>query len=1149
METANPSLSVLSREEKLSLLRRLDGSGAPPEARPMAEPQREDERPDGRREYPASVAQRRLWFLERLEPGAGHNNIFRAVRVVGPLDREALGRAVAGLARRHDAFRTRFAEAEGEPVQVVEPASRVASPLRSVALAGLDPEAREGALQALARSEAAAPFDLARAPLARFTLVELGAEEAALLVTIHHAVADGWSLAIVFRELSELYRAEAEGVPGGLPAAPVIYGEHARGQRERLSGDGLAAELAHWKAELAGAPEVLDLPTDRPRPALATFRGGVVPFELPAEATEALRRLAREERTTPFAALLAAFAAVLGRWSGQDDLLLGVPVAGRPEPELEGIVGFFANTLVVRAELHGRPTFRELLRRARARTLAALAHQEVPFEHLVEELRPRRDLSRNPLYQAMFALQTMPRAALSLGQARAEPLAVERGLAKVDLTLDLAERDGRLLGYLEHNLDLFDRTTATRQAAHVRRLSEAAAANPDGPLDEVELLTPAERHLLLHEAQGPAQALPAGETVDALIRRRAAADPDRPAVRSAAGSWTYGQLRRAAGRVARELGARGIGAGDRVAIRAGRSREAVAAFLGVLEAGCAYVPLDPEYPEERLAFMLRDSGARALLSGPVPEAAREITGALAAAAGEGIALLDLDADRLADAGGPEPPAETPARRHPAQAAYVLYTSGTTGRPKGVVISHRALLNHALAAAEAYELGPGDRVLQFASTSFDIAGEEIYPSLLAGASLTLRPEGVTPSPAELAAFVAEHRLSVVNVPTPLWHEWVAELAEGHAAPPPCLRLVVVGTEGALPEPLARWRAALERLGHPDRPRWVNAYGPTEGTITATAYGPARGEGERLARVPVGRPLANVRAHVLDRGFRPAPLGVPGELCLGGPGLAWGYLGRPAATAAAFVPDSLIDPAGPAGAPGSRLYRTGDRARRRTDGEIEFLGRTDHQVKVRGFRIELGEIEAVLAAHPGVREAVVEAREAGPGDRRLVAYAVEEGPGGAPPEALREHLAGRLPAYMVPSAFVHLSRLPLTPAGKVDRRALPEPEWAARGAGFAPPRGPVEELLAGIWAEVLGREEVGARDDFFDLGGHSLLAARVVARIRDRMGVEVPLRRLFEARTVEALARDVAALRQGGGLAAPPPIRRRGRRGELPASFAQ
>ncbi|HEX6200068.1 MAG TPA: condensation domain-containing protein, partial [Thermoanaerobaculia bacterium] len=783
METATPSLAGLSREEKLALLRRLAGGGAGQQARPAGEARAADERPDGPREYPASFAQRRLWFLERLAPeDAAHNNIFRAVRLAGPLDREALGRALAGLVRRHDALRTRFAEAEGEPVQVVEPAAAAtAAPLRRVALAELDPEAREEALQALARAEAATPFDLARAPLARFTLVELGADAAALLVTLHHAVADGWSLAIVFRELSELYRAEAEGAPAKLPTLPVTYGAHARGQRQRLSGDGLAAELEHWKAELAGAPEVLDLPTDRPRPALATFRGGTAPFELPAPAAEALRRLAREERATPFAALLASFAAVLRRWSGQDDLLLGVPVAGRPEPELEGVVGFFANTLVVRAELHGRPTFRELLRRARRRTLAALAHQEVPFEHLVEELRPRRDLSRNPLFQAMFALQTMPRAALSLGAARIEPLAVERGLAKVDLTLDLVERDGRLLGYLEHNLDLFDRTTATRLAAHVRRLVEAVAADPDRPLDEVELLTPAERHLLLPEGRGPARALPAGDTVDALIRRRAAADPDRPAVQSGGGSWTYGQLRRAAGRVARELAARGLAPGDRVAVRAGRSREAVAAFLGVLEAGCAYVPLDPEYPEERLAFMLRDSGARVLVSGPLPETARGRTGELAAAAGEGIAFVTLDADGLADAGGPEAPEAPDARHHPEQAAYVLYTSGTTGRPKGVVIPHGALLNHALAAAEAYGLGPQDRVLQFASTSFDIAGEEIFPTLLSGAALTLRPEGVAPSPAELAAFVAEHRLSVVNVPTPLWHEWVAELADGHAAP--------------------------------------------------------------------------------------------------------------------------------------------------------------------------------------------------------------------------------------------------------------------------------------------------------------------------------------------------------------------------------
>jgi amino acid adenylation domain-containing protein len=1144
------SLQGMTREEKLALLRRLreeePGRGAGVAGRAAAAGPVPAPGPAEPVRYPVSFAQRRLWFLDQLDPESSHNTIFRAVRLSGPLDEEALARAVDALVERHGALRTRFEPTEGDPVQVVETPEVIGRVTRRVDLSRVPADEREEALRRLAHGEAVLPFDLARAPLLRVVLVDLdpAAAERALLVGVHHIVADGWSLAVFFRELSELYATEVERREPALPALEVTYGEIARAQRARLDGAGLERQMAFWRGELDGAPDVLDLPTDRPRPALGTFRGSTVPVELSIEGTAAVERLAREERATPFMLLLAAFAAVLGRWSRQRDVLVGVPIAGRDAAEAERVIGLFANTLVVRAELDGdgAPTFRDLVRRVRRRTLSALGHQETPFENLVEELVPTRDLSRNPLFQAMFALQNMPPAALSLGAARVAPIAVQRGLAKVDLTLDVRKTDGAdgaFRGYLEYNTDLFDRATAERLARHFRTLTEAFTGTPDRPLAAHEMAEAAERETLLAEGGGAILPAPAGATVDSLFRAAAAERPGHPAVETADGSWSFRELRAGARRVAEALAGRGLSPGDRVGVLASRSPEALAAFLGVLEAGGAYVPLDPEYPADRLAYMLEDSGARLLLAG-----SRAIDVDL-----PGVERVSLDRDALfagVEAGAEgAPPVRAPEPERP---AYVIYTSGTTGKPKGVVIPHRALVSHATGILDEYRLTGDDRVYQFAATSFDIAGEEIYPSLAAGATLHLRPEGVTPSPEELVRTVAERGLSVVNVPTPLWHEWVGELAAGNAVPPPCLRLVVVGTEGALPERLAAWREALSGLGlsaeGEDRPRWVNAYGPTEGTITATTFSPGPDTPRRLHRVPIGRPIANVRAEVLAPAGRLAGLGVPGELCLGGANLALGYLGKPAATAAVFVPDPY------GGGAGARLYRTGDLVRQRPGGTIEFLGRTDDQVKVRGFRIEPAEVEAALDAHPVLREVAVVPVEAGPGDTRLVAYVVPEVPPGPADDDVRSFLGRRLPSYMIPAAFVTLDALPMTPAGKIDRKALPRPDWSGAAEGSVAPRGPLEELIAAVWSEVLevGMERVGVRDDFFRLGGHSLLATRVVSRLRDRLGVEVPLRRLFEAPTVEGLARVVAELRRGES-AALPPIVPRDPAAEVPASFAQ
>ena len=1147
-------LAGLSRAEKLALLRRLA--------------QEESARGgDGAGRDPASFAQRRLWFLDRLEPGGSHNTIFRAVRLRGRLDRQALGEALRRIVERHEALRTRFEEADGEPVQVIEPAADRRAILARVDLARLPAAERERRVAELARAEAAAPFDLGRAPLARFTLVDLGradgadgADRAVLFLAVHHIVADGWSLGILLRELSVLYGAlrrdrDASPEGAGLPELETGYGTYARSQRERLSGAMLEREIEHWRERLGGAPTVLDLPTDRPRPALASFRGAIEPFELGPELAAGVRDLARSERATPFMVLLAAFAAALARWTGRDDLLVGTPVAGRPRSELEPLIGFFANTLVLRADLRGRPSFREAVRRIRAQALGAFGQQEMPFERLVEVLEEDRDLSRNPLYQVMFALQNQPAASLSLDGLEVAPMPVERGLSKVDLTLDLVERGGALLGYLEYTTALFDRTTVRRLAGAIRRSVSAGVAEPDRPVLGMPSLGAAERHALTVEWQGAespgrSDGAVAELPVHRAIARRAATAPERTAVEVDGTSWSYGDLDRAAARIAAELAALGVATEDRVGVLAPRSVETIAAFLGVLRAGAAYVPLDPEYPDDRLGFMAADAAVRAVLFPRDLAEGAARAGRIAPDGARRVELAPLGAAPLpggagcgfgpaaSPAGSAAPPPDGWRRR----AAYVIYTSGTTGRPKGVVVSHGALANHAAAVAGAYDLGPDDRVLQFASMSFDIAGEEIYPSLARGAALVLRTPALSLEPRGLVRFVAERRLSVVNLPTPLWHEWCRELelAAGrqHALVPPAgLRLVIVGTEGAQPERLRAWLDALERAGR-SAPRWINAYGPTEATVTSTlhAEAPRRGRSEDAApgRVPIGRPIAGLRAYVLDPRMEPVPVGSAGELCLGGAGIARGYLGRPSATAAVFVPDPFAARRPDAG---GRLYRTGDLARVRPDGAIEFLGRTDDQVKIRGFRIEPGEVEAALAGHPELREVAVVARgagsEAAARDRHLVAYVVPRTGRDAPPaDLLAGWLLERLPAYMVPAAFVPLPVLPLTPAGKVDRERLPEPDLSAEAAGgvpYAPPRTPSEAALAEIWSDVLEIERIGVDDDFFRLGGHSLLATRVISRVRDRLGVELPLRALFEARTVAALAPRLGAAAAGTGLA--------------------
>ncbi|MET0395515.1 MAG: amino acid adenylation domain-containing protein, partial [Longimicrobiaceae bacterium] len=1003
----------------------------------------------------------------------------------GALDVRALRRSLDLLAARHEPLRTVFTEAGGGPAQDVRPPSPVALPV--VDVSRLPADARERESRRLAAAESLRPFDLARGPLMRALLVRAGGEEHGLLFTLHHAVADGWSLGVLTREVSAVYDAFSRGEAPRLAALPIQYADYALWQRAWLSGETLERHLGWWRGQLAGAPPLLDLPTDRPRPPVMGEAAASVAFDLSAELTDALRALARREGATLFMALLAGWQALLARWSGQDDISVGVPVAGRSRVELEGLIGMFVNTLVLRSGVRPDAGFGALLARVREATLGAYAHQEVPFEKLVEELGVERSRRHTPLFQVSFALQNMELGEPALGGLRLSPLAGSEEAAKFDLRLTMTETGGGVRGILSFRSELWDAATAARMAGGLRLLLEAAAADPERPLGRLPLMTEAERRRAL-EAGEPAAPAPATVPVPEAFAARAALAPDAPAVVAGASVLTYGELDRWSSRLARHLRGLGVGPETRVAVGLERSPELVVALLAVLRAGGAYVPLDPAQPPERLAGMLGDAGARLVLT----------TAALAGRFPRGPAeLLALDAAHERIAAESDAPPEGGIL--PDSLAYVVFTSGSTGRPRGVAVTHAALASHMAWMQREFPLGPHDRVLQKTPVGFDASVWEFWAPLLAGAALVLAAPGAHRDPAALLRAAEEERASVLQlVPSML----AAMLEHGGLERCTTLRTLFCGGEALPAEAAARARAALPGA------RVVNLYGPTECTIDATSHVVVGGGSG--GTVPIGRPVDGVTAYVLDPEAEPVPHGVAGELYLGGAQLARGYLGRPEWTAERFVPDGL------SGAAGARLYRTGDRARRLAAGELEFLGRVDEQVKVRGFRIEPGEVEAALERHPGVARAAVTARDDAPGGPRLVGYVVPSA--GAAPDAaeLRVYLRGLLPEHMIPTAFAVLETLPLTSSGKTDRRALPPPGAPAADAEPVAPRSVVEEILAEAWCEVLKLDRVGVFDDFFALGGHSLLATQVIARIREEMGEDVPLRVMFDTPTIAGMA---------------------------------
>ncbi|HYN23256.1 MAG TPA: amino acid adenylation domain-containing protein, partial [Thermoanaerobaculia bacterium] len=1044
-------------------------------------------------QLPTSFAQQRLWFLDQLEPGSFVFNLAGAVRLEGSLDIAALAGALNGIVRRHEALRTTFAEEDGEPRQrIAQPA---VLPLTVLDFSTVPAAPREAEARRIAAAEARRPYDLARGPLVRSTLLRLAEREHALLIGMHHIVSDGWSLGIFVHELSRLYRGES------LPELSVQYADYSVWQRSWLSGDALEERLDWWVRQLAGAPQVLELPLDRPRPSVQTYRGARLFLSIGSDLEQRLEATSRRLGVTPFMLLLGGFATLLTRYGSQSDVVVGTPIANRGRAELEDLIGFFANTLALRIDASGDPGFAELARRIRGGALGAYAHQEMPFERLVDELRPERDLSHAPVFQVMMALQNLPAAHLDLQGVTLSPLEFDLARASYDLSLFFYPRsDGGLLARLEYATDLFDAGTAERFGAHLSNLLEGIAESPERRLSELPVLTADERRELLAAGNRTAAEVPA-KLLHQLFEERAEERPGAIAVRHEGVSLTYAELNGRANRLAHRLRRLGVGPDRLVAVCLERSPEMLAALLGVLKAGGAYVPLDPTYPADRVAWVLADSRAAVLITRG--DLAHSLPPAEAS-------ILALDEAGLAQesVANPRPLAE------PENLAYVIYTSGSTGRPKGVAVRHRGAVNFLDSMARRPGVGPDDVVLAVTTIAFDIAVLELFLPLSRGARVELVERETTMDGVRLMARIALSGATVMQATPATWRLLLEAGWEGS----PGLKVLCGGE--ALPPDLAR--ELLARSAE----LW-NVYGPTETTVWSAVQRVSVDDaaGSRSSRsIPLGEAINNTELYLLDRfasGLEPVPSGAPGELYIGGSGLARGYLGRPDLTAERFVADPF------SGRPGARLYRTGDLVRRRPrDGALEFLGRTDHQVKIRGFRIELGEIEAVLSNHPSVRECAVVVREDVPGTKRLVAHLGLQAGAAADAEALRSALRAKLPEYMVPNVFAVMPSLPLTPNGKIDRRALlsaPAPESSGSGTVMVPPRDPAEEVLASVWAEVLRLDRVGIHDNFFALGGDSILVIQTATRSRQR-GVRFTPRQLFQNQTVAQLAAvaDIADL---------------------------
>jgi aspartate racemase len=1082
--------------------------------------------------FPLSFAQERLWVLDQLTPGSPVYNVPVAVRLTAPLNVVVLERSLNEIVRRHGSLRTRFTAVDGQPVQVITPELSLTLPV--VNLEEFSESEREEQARQLAAQEAHQPFDLARGPLWRASLLRLSDEEHLLLLTMHHIISDGWSIGVLLRELTALYAAYSQGQPSSLPALPFQYADYAVWQRQWLHGEVLEQQLSYWRQQLANLP-VLELPTDRPRPAVKTYQGTRHYFKLPPSVNEALQALSRQEGVTLFMTLLAAFQTLLYRYTGQEDVVVGTPINGRTRAETEGLIGFFVNTLVVRTDLSGNPSFRELLSRVRQACLGAYAHPDVPFDKLVEELQSARDASRTPLFQVMFTVQSpaeQPTGGPSgkLSNLTLSPMKVERETAKFDLTLSLVNSQPSLTGWVVYNTDLFEAATIERLLAAFRTLLEGIVADPERRLSDLPLLTEAERRQLLVEWNETHQDYPKVTSVHQLIESQVERTPDHTAVVFEDQRLTYQEINEKANQLAFLLRDKGIGRGDYVPELMDNGPELLISHLAIMKAGAAFVPLDTRWPSERIQGILSDLNSKVVLVGQ----AKPHWPVLASGP-----CVVVDVPELT---GAKSNPHVPVRLE--DPIYVIFTSGSTGKPKGAINQHRGIVNRFLEMNDRYGGRDNDVILATSAPIFDASVWQLLWPLMNGSRT------VIPAPTQgfdlqqIIDLMVKEQVTMTDFVPSVFRLLVDHLAthrELHGQLS-SLRQLLIGGEAMSPPVVYQFKSYFPDVGI------TNTYGPTETSIGVIFYDVPP---EYTNPIPIGRPIRNVQAFILDRTLNPVPVGVPGELYLGGACVGLGYVNDQTATDAGFIQNPFRE------INGSQLYKTGDLARFRPDGNIEFLGRLDDQMKIRGVRVQPSEIEAVLRQHPAVREAAVLAQEDTRGDKRLVAYVVpnktpdqrstkdlgtkdqkQSAEAGESAESLgswvlglgsfsselRQHVKARLPQYMVPSAFVLLEALPLTAHGKLDRHALPAPDRdrPALEESFVAPRTSVEEVLVGIWADVLGLEQVGIRDNFFDLGGHSLMATQIMFRLREAFQVEIPLPTLFQKLTIEELALEIEEL---------------------------
>jgi amino acid adenylation domain-containing protein len=1069
------------KEELLSFLSNRNGSVS--SAQMIARRQK-----DGDERIVLSFGQERLWFLYQMDPANPLYNLNTAARLMGVPDIDALEHSINEIISRHEILRTRYQTIDGQPFGVVDSALKLT--IEVTDLLRLSEPDREPEALRISAEYFQQPFDLGQGPLIRASVLKLGERNYLLLLSMHHIISDGWSIGILFRELAALYESYSARKRASLSELPLQYSDFAYWQRQWLQGEALKNHLTFWKDYLSGANTILDLHTDRPRPPAQSFRGARQSFRIPSDVVDSIKSLAQQERATLFAALLPAFQTLLYRYTNQEDITVGTPVANRNKVEIENLIGFFVNTVAMRVDLSGDPIFRQLLGRAREAILEVQTHQEIPFERVVEEVQPKRELNRAPLFQVMFVLQNAPLPRLKLADLTLVPMEIDNGTAKFDLTLYMRETGRELTGSLAYNTDLFESTSIDRMIARFQTLLKSIAADADQRISKLALITSTQRRQLLTEYNQTDEAYPRDRLIHQLFEAQAETIPDALAIVYEKQNLTYGKLNKKANQLAHCLKSMGVGPETPVGICMEPSIETIIGILGIIKAGGAYAPIDPSFPKERADFILNDTQAPVLLTQQT---------LLEKFLGCKAQVINVDAGWQTIMGYSD---ENPCSyAEPGNLIYIIFTSGSTGAPKGVAIEHRQLLNYIYAIRQRLQFPFPASYAMVSSIAADLGNTCVFPSLCFGGSLHIISPDRASDPNALAEYFQEHDIDCLKI-VPSHLSALLTSARSEQVIP--RKRLILGGESSGWSLIERLRSLAPHCSI------FNHYGPTESTVGVLTCEVEDRLSDVSATVPCGRPIGNIKIYLLDQYFEPAPVGIPGEVHIGGLGLARGYFNRPELAAEKFIPNPFSRE------PGWRLYRAGDLARYGPSGNIEFLGRVDDQVKIHGFRIELGDVKAVLDQHPSIRESLVTTYEA-LGAKAVAAYIVFDD-GNVTVAGLRDYMKKRLPEYMIPSAFVTLDSLPRLPNGKINRKALPAPDKTALEARtvYEPPASPVEKEIAGIWTRLLGVERIGARDSFFDLGGHSLLATQLVARIYDAFQVSIPLRSIFERPTIVELA---------------------------------